>query len=260
MALLYRHGDRVRPDGGSGANELIVLSGHTGTHIDALCHISLGGYLYGDIDAVAASRGGRFQTYGAETIDPIVCRGVLLDMPSVLGLECLGAGQPISGDDLERACTTEGVDVHDGDAVLIRTGWAGAHYADRDAYVGLRTGVPGPDESAARWLMAKGVRVTGADTIAYECISLATGHTVVPVHTALLVAGGIHIIEVMNLEELARRHAYEFTFIAAPIPIVGATGAPVRPLALLPAAAAGRRRPSKSAAREQTPGHARDQS
>jgi kynurenine formamidase len=234
MALLYRHGDRVRPDGGSGANELIVMSGHTGTHIDALCHISMDGRLFGGVDATATSRGGRFNTLGAETIEPIVCRGVLFDMPAVLGIESLSPGQPISGKDLERGCAAEQVEVHAGDAVLIRTGWARLHYADRDAYLGLRTGVPGTDESGARWLIERGVRVTGADTIAYECILSETGHTAVPVHAMLLVEAGIHIIEVMNLEELAQRRAYEFTFIAAPIPIVGATGTPVRPLAIVP--------------------------
>ena len=40
MALQRRHGDMVRADGGSAANEMMVLGGHTGTHIDALCHVS----------------------------------------------------------------------------------------------------------------------------------------------------------------------------------------------------------------------------
>ncbi|MDQ6692334.1 MAG: cyclase family protein, partial [Candidatus Dormibacteraeota bacterium] len=43
MALLRRHGDTVRPDGSSSANELISTSGHTGTHIDAFAHFSSGG-------------------------------------------------------------------------------------------------------------------------------------------------------------------------------------------------------------------------
>jgi kynurenine formamidase len=52
------------------------------------------------------------------------------------------------------------------------------------------------------------------------------------VHTHLLVESGIHIIEVLNLEELAQDGAYEFIFVAALMNIRGGTGAPVRPLAV----------------------------
>jgi kynurenine formamidase len=55
--------------------------------------------------------------------------------------------------------------------------------------------------------------------------------TAMSVHTHLLVESGIHIIEVLNLEELARDGVYEFIFVPAPLNIRGATGAPVRPLA-----------------------------
>jgi kynurenine formamidase len=43
----------VRPDGGSVANEIIVLGGHVGTHIDALCHISHDGLLHGAVKTAA---------------------------------------------------------------------------------------------------------------------------------------------------------------------------------------------------------------
>ena len=53
-----------------------------------------------------------------------------------------------------------------------------------------------------------------------------------PVHVHLLVECGIHIVEMLNLEELAKDRVYEFTFIAAPLKIRGGTGSPIRPLAL----------------------------
>ena len=53
-----------------------------------------------------------------------------------------------------------------------------------------------------------------------------------PVHVHLLVESGIHIVECLNLEELAADRVYEFQFIAAPMKIRGATGAPVRPIAI----------------------------
>ena len=51
MALIRRHGDSVRADGTSGANELITMGGHTGTHVDALCHVSSHMKLHGGVDA-----------------------------------------------------------------------------------------------------------------------------------------------------------------------------------------------------------------
>src|SRR5262252_9442241 len=71
MALLRRHGDSVKQDGSSGANELLVMGGHTGTHIDALAHVSVEGKLYGGVDAMLASVGGRFQTLGVDSIQPV---------------------------------------------------------------------------------------------------------------------------------------------------------------------------------------------
>ena len=53
-----------------------------------------------------------------------------------------------------------------------------------------------------------------------------------PVHVHLLVDSGIHIIECLNLEELAAAQVWQFVFVAAPLKIRGATGAPLRPLAL----------------------------
>ena len=53
-----------------------------------------------------------------------------------------------------------------------------------------------------------------------------------PVHVHLLVESGIHIIECLNLEELAAAAQWTFLLVAAPMKIRGATAAPVRPLAI----------------------------
>ena len=233
MALMRRHGDTVRADGASAANELFTMGGHTGTHKDALAHVSSHGRLHGGVDAGEASRGGRFTTLGIDTVAPIVCRGLLLDVPALLGTPQLEPAHAITADELERCCERQGVEVGAGDAVLVRSGWPVGRWQDPVAFVGHATGVPGPDQSAARWLAARGVRVTGADTIAYERLAPGAGHSLLPVHTILLVEHGIHIIEVMDLEGLARDAVHEFRFIAAPLKMVGATGSPVRPLALV---------------------------
>src|SRR5579871_4994065 len=136
LALMRRHGDLVRDDGMSGANELMTLGGHNGTHIDALCHVALDGRLHGGIDAVEAARGGRFTSHGIETIAPIVCRGVLLDIPALDGRAALDAAEPVTAESLVRACDAQGVAIGPGDAVLVRTGWPLGHYDDEALMLG----------------------------------------------------------------------------------------------------------------------------
>jgi len=233
MALMRRHGDVVRRDGSSSANELISTSGHTGTHIDALAHFSRAGVLHGGDDAYEASTGGRFKIHGAETIAPIVSRGVLLDVAAAEGSAALEPGRAITAGDVVKTAEQHGVEIRRGDAVLFLTGWPVDRYLDEPAYVGWPTGVPGPDVSAALWLAERGIHVAGSDTIAFEWLAAGAGHGHLPVHVTLLVDSGIHIIEVLDLEELAADKVYEFLFICSPLKLVGATGSPVRPLALV---------------------------
>jgi kynurenine formamidase len=231
MALQRRHGDMVRADGGSAANEMMMLGGHTGTHIDALCHVSHCGKLYGDVDANEAQKGGRFQTHGVEQIPITAARGVLFDIPALRGVDCLGAGEAITASDLEASARRQGIECREGDVALVRSGWT-KHWGDPERFLGHAGGVPGPDESAAAWLLDRKVRMTGAETIAYEWIPAGRGHALLPVHRMFLVEKGVHIIEGMNLAPLAEAGVHEFLFVVAPIKVVGATGMPVRPFAI----------------------------
>jgi kynurenine formamidase len=231
-ALPRRHGDMVRADGGSAANDLIVTGGHVGTHIDALCHVSHEGKLFGGHDAQAAQVGGRFSVHGAETIAPALCRGVLLDVPRALALEACDPGYEITAADLQLAVEAQSTPLLPGDAVLVRSGW-GSRWSDRDAYVGAASGVPGCGEEAAKYLVSFAPRLVGADTIAFERLAPGAGHALLPAHRVLLVEHGVNIIETMILDELAAAGVHEFTFVLAPLPLVGATGSPVRPLAVV---------------------------
>ncbi|MFK8907867.1 cyclase family protein, partial [Streptomyces sp. YS-3] len=241
MALLRRHGDGVRPDGSSAANELIVTGGHVGTHIDALSHASHHGRLFGGHDAAAAQQGGRFSVHGIDTVPPMVCRGVLLDIAAAHGTDVLDPGYGITADDLEQAARRAGAMPAENDVCLVRTGWA-RRWSDADAYIGHTTGVPGLTVAAAAWLADRGVRAIGADTTAVEQIPAGEGHAVLPVHRMLLVDRGVHLIEHMNLETLAAAGAGEFLFVLSPLKITGGTGSPVRPLAVLTASTPGENR------------------
>lgn len=232
MALIRRHGDYVRPGGGSAANELITLGGHVGTHIDALCHVSQDGLLHGGVDAAAVTGQHGFAELGAETIAPIVGRGVLLDIAALHQTDSLEPAQEVTAAELEAAADAAGIKVAPGDSVLIRTGWSN-HWSDPELFGGQVDGAPGPGPDAARWLVDHQVGVAGAETIAFEVIRPGEGHRALPVHRILLVEAGIHIMEVMNLSSLAEAGVHEFLFVAAPLKLVGATGSPVRPLAIV---------------------------
>ncbi|GAB3037632.1 cyclase family protein [Parafrigoribacterium mesophilum] len=231
-ALPRRHGDTVRPDGGSAASDLLVMGTHVGTHIDALAHVSHLGKLHGGSDAGEVRNGG-YPDHGVNTIAPMVRRGVLLDIPKALGLEVCRAAYEITPTDLTTALQQQGVQLGDGDVALIRSGWGRRFAAGTDSYLGKETGVPGVGEAGAHWLADRGVLAAGADTIAFEQLPAGAGHAVLPAHRVLLVDNGIYIIEALDLEELAESETYEFTFVLVPLNLIGATGSPVRPLAVV---------------------------
>lgn len=232
MTLLRRHGDMVRDDGSSAANELIITGGHVGTHMDALAHVSYQGVLHGGVPVEEAMENGRFVTHGAETLPATLTRGVLLDVARARGADHLPAGYGVTPEDLDLATKQAGVEIQSGDVVLIRSGW-GRLWPDATAYVGLETGVPGPTEAAADWLVDRRVRATGSDTIAYEQITRERGHGLLPVHRRLLVEQGIPIIEILDLEGIGVAGIHEFCLVLAPLKVVGGTGAPIRPLAVV---------------------------
>ncbi|WP_370614801.1 cyclase family protein [Mumia sp. Pv 4-285] len=233
-SLPRRHGDTVRVDGGSAANDMITMGTHVGTHIDALAHVSHDGKLYGGLDVADALEGGRYARLGAHTIAPMVRPGVLLDVPSALGVGRLDPGYEITVADLELTVARQGSKIGDGDVVLVRSGW-GQHFDDgaKELYVGHDSGVPGIGAAGAQWLADRGVHATGADTIAFECLPPGAGHATLPAHRVLLVENGIYIIEAMDLEELAVAGIHAFVFVLSPLPFFGATGSPVRPLAVV---------------------------
>lgn len=232
IAMMRRHGDVVRPDGGSAANEMITLGGHVGTHIDALGHVSQDGMLHGGVAAAEVQGNRGLAALGIDTVEPIVGRGVLLDVASARAVQCLPPAYEITVGDLEAAERAGGVEVREGDSVLVRTGWA-MHWGAPDIFRGQIDGAPGPGAAAARWLADRRVRLVGGETIAFEVIRPGAGHATLPVHRILLVEAGIHIIETMDLTDLAAAGPGEFVLVVAPLKIVGGTGSPVRPIALV---------------------------
>lgn len=221
-SLSKAHGDIVFEGGVSSAAEVITLGGHVGTHMDALCHFSRDGRLFGGTEAEAVqSVGGGFRALGIDTVGPVVRRGVLFDVAGSGGE--LEPGRAITAADLERAA---GAEIRAGDVAVIRTGW-GRYWDEPRRMANPRA--PGLNLEAAQWLSSRGIFAAGADTLAFE----VTPTSRFPVHIHLLVERGIHIVEALNLEELARDGVREFVFVASPLKIVGGTASPIRPFALV---------------------------
>jgi kynurenine formamidase len=180
-----------------------------------------------DAGLVQSDAGG-IREHSVDTIAPILRRGVLLDIAGQLKLDALPTDFAITPEHLEAAARVE---IQRGDVVLLRTGWA-RYWNDAARYITGGSGAvpagPGPELEGARWLSSRGVFAAGSDTVAFEKVPAAS----MPVHVHLLVESGIHIIEALNLDELARDRIYEFVFVAAPLKIRGGTGSPIRPLGL----------------------------
>jgi kynurenine formamidase len=223
----YAAGAR-RPGGFQFAEDTVVLPLHIGTHIDALCHAWYDDALYnGFPDSGTRSTSGATRC-GVDKMGPIVGRGVLLDIAGARG-GALRDGAVIGPGDLEHAAGRAGVAIGKGDIVLIRTGWA---ESEGRADVVSFDSEPGLNVEAALWLAEREIAVLGADNFAVEVIPFAGG-TVFPVHQRLIRDFGIPLLEGLLLQELAATGRHEFLFAASPLPVVGGTGSPINPMAIL---------------------------
>jgi kynurenine formamidase len=210
------------------SGDVILMYTHTGTHIDALNHFGMNGSVFNDslVDDHLGSR--HWFRNGADQLPPIIARGVLLDIAGLHGVECLSPSYGITSEDCEQALEREGVELGEGDVALVRTGRM-AYWPDADRVMGDS---PGMSLEGARWLTDKGVVAVGADNEAVEQTPSQFADNWLPGHCHFLAEAGVPIMELLDLESLARDEVYEFCFIGAPIRLQGATGSPLRPLAM----------------------------
>jgi kynurenine formamidase len=211
----------------TGASGLVVMPEHSGTHIDALAHQAENLTLHGGVhvDGTIQTSAG-FRVLGIETMAPLVGRGVLLDLA---GKKRLPPDHSITAEELAGAEAAGGVEIQAGDVVLVRTGY-GALWSEPAEY--LRGA--GVSAAGSRWLIDKKVSAVGADNLAWDVIGPTDPElgVTLPGHILLLVRAGIPIIENLNLEDLAAAGVREFLFVCLPLKMRGATGSPVRPIAL----------------------------
>ncbi len=233
FTLHRRHADTRNPSQHgprSGASGAITSTEHTGTHVDAICHQADELKLFGGVAVtpeVETPTG--YTQLAAETIAPFVTQGFLLDVAYCKGVDALPDNYAITADDLEATMKAQGRLLMPGGVILVRTG-SGKYWSDATQYA--KAAGLAPD--ANRWILDKHPRAVGADNLTWDAPTVrdeATGASLFG-HLELLARKGIHIFENLNLEGLAADHVDHFLFIAAPLKLKGATGSPVRPIAI----------------------------
>ncbi len=179
-------------------SEALFLVTHTGTHVDAPWHYRPEGKKLNEL-----------------AVDRFVRPAHVLD------LQCSRNRDRITADRLERAVRDDGVTIQHEDAILLRTGWE----AKRGTEAFMHE-YPGLTKEGAEWLVRAGVGLVGIDTASIDLPDSSD----FPAHHTLL-AADIPILE--NLTDLGVLVRARFTLIALPLPLHGATGSPIRAVALV---------------------------
>lgn len=233
--------DRMSPGVWEGTDDMVTMSTCAGTHIDALSHIGYDGQLWGGRDQYASVTAATGATWcGAEQIPAIATRGVLVDVPRQRGVDELPAGAAVQAEDLAAAYARGGIRPEPGDVLVVRTGEM-RHYlaGDRRRYaIGVDWKLTGIGLSCVEWHHAHDIAGCFTDSYAYEVMPPESGNwdDLLAVHMLQLRDMGMLQGQNWNLEELADAVAEDdrtaFLLVAAPEPIVGATSAPVHPVAI----------------------------
>jgi kynurenine formamidase len=202
---------------------------HTGTHIDALCHQACEFKMFGDVPVEQVETSAGFTKLGIETVPPLLGRGVLLDIAGWKKQVPLPRKYSITADDFQACADAQKVAVQAGDVLLVRTGYA-TLWHDEDGYLQAA----GVNKSGTLWAAQRGVVAVGADNMSWDVLGERDADSGAThfAHYYLLPQKGIYIIENLNLEELAQARCYSFAFVGIPLKFNGATGSPLRPLAL----------------------------
>ncbi|MFG2294453.1 cyclase family protein [Streptomyces sp. NPDC048603] len=208
--------------------------GKSVSHLDALSHVAYRGQLYGGHRAreVIGADGARFGSVAA--LGPLVTKGVLLDLPAVLGTDWLEPGQPVHARDVRAAEEALGVTVDEGCAVLLRSGRFRRLREAGPWDVGAASA--GFHVDALPLLAGRGISLLGADGDSDLRPSPVEGvHS--PVHALAVAAMGVPLLDNLDLEALSAACAaagrHEFMIVVTPLNVPGGTGSPVDPVALL---------------------------
>jgi len=211
----------------------VSYHGYSHSHMDALCHILYKDQTYNGYARAVVNTDKGCTKLGIENLKQgLITRGVLIDIPRLKGVPYLEPGTAIYQEDIEAWEKMAGVKIASGDAILLRTGrWA------RREKVGpwaVGRSAAGFHASIIPFIKQRGVAIVGSDDAAEVTPTLVQG-VALPVHTLLITALGINILDNQDLEALAETCAklkkWEFMLTINPMPITGGTGSPMNTIA-----------------------------
>jgi kynurenine formamidase len=220
---------RNDPTDSGGADDVVTLHSHSGTHMDALCHVWYHNQLYNGFDATENVSSNGATRNSIDKVPYIVGRGILLDIAGWKGVDHLELGEPITASELSQCAQSQQIRPRGGDILLVRTGWLRVFEKDP---VLFNKGAPGVDLSTLPWLKQHDIVAIGADNHGVEVMPTIPPAGV-PFHRVAIRDLGIYLLEYLNLEELATDQAYEFFFMVAPLKLTAGVGSPINPIAIL---------------------------
>ncbi|MFT8243076.1 cyclase family protein [Roseomonas sp. BN140053] len=218
------------------ADDLVLLPLQAATHWDGLGHIFYGDHMWNGYDCREVSSFGAAKAGMEKTKEKFVGRGVLLDVARHLKMEFLPPGFAITSQMLEDTAVGQGVQVGRGDYLLFRTGQMEMKMAEGnwDDYPG--GDAPGLAFETLDWLQNKEVAAVASDTWGIEVRPNESDEANQPWHWICIPIMGLTMGEIFKLDELAKdcdaEKTYDFMFVAPSLPITGAVGSPVNPLAI----------------------------
>ena len=215
----------------------IAFHGLASSHIDALCHVAVDGEMYNGFPVTDVKTSGAHHNSIMNCEGGIVGRGVLLDIPALRGENWLQPSQMITPDELQGAAEAQGVDVQEGDILLVYTGRE-KRVQTLDNWDPDSVPLAGMHPLCADWLFEKRIAVLGGDGVhdPYPQL-LELPNWSMPIHQCCLVGMGVHLLDNLSLAPLAeacrRQGRWCFQFVISPLKVAGGTGSPVNPIAIL---------------------------
>lgn len=226
-------------DGGPArwADDLLVTPLQAGSHWDGLAHVYYDDQIYNGHPASTVTSMGATQA-GIDHVaraGGVIGRGVLLDVARHLGVERLEADFSIGPDLLDATVRAEGVELRQGDVVVIRTGWWTEFLRTGDGTAWM-THPPGVSWRVAEWLHERRTAALAADNHGVETVKPEGGNPVLLFHMLAIRDMGMTLGEIWDLEQLgadcASDGVYEFLLVAPPLAVAGGVGSLVNPVAI----------------------------
>ena len=207
------------------------------THIDALCHMFAKGHTYNGRTAETVKSTGATANTIMAAAGGIVGRGVLLDVARALGDGPLPGNTVVTPDQLDATCEAQGVEVGEGDLLMVCTGRDARRTEQRGRFDPITDGMAGLGAECLPWLHEKGIALLGGDGISDPMPGVGTPEWPFPIHQIGITRIGLLLIDNMNLEELSEACAdagtWDVLLAVAPLRVPGGTGCPVNPIAVL---------------------------